>query len=442
MQYDVGVVGLGYVGLTLATALAGIGLKVLGVERRREIVQLTNAGKPHFREIGLDYMLQRVTRKGMLEAAEAFHPDASCGVYIITVGTPLGKDGRTRLDFIQKATAEVAANMRAGALVMLRSTVKIGTTREVVRPILRAKNVPFMLAICPERTLEGRAMEELSQLPQIVGADEDDAREAAARFFHKLTPTVVQLPKYEAAEIIKLVDNTFRDIQFGFANEIARVCEKFGVSAIRVIESGKLGYPRTNVAVPGLVGGPCLGKDPHILCESLAAHGIELEITKAARLVNERQPIETVQTALDIYRRRFGRAPRKAAFFGVGFKGVPETNDLRGTMALPVFQCFRELAPDARTAIFDPAAVEDEVRDMFGDVEFSDASTSALREAEILFITNNNPAFGRMRVEEIMEAMAPEAIIYDYWNHFSRLKRDERGSCYFAVGTIEHSFAG
>ncbi|MEM7687147.1 MAG: NAD(P)-binding domain-containing protein, partial [Pseudomonadota bacterium] len=178
MGFDVAVVGLGYVGLTLATALADTGFRVLGVERRAEVVDMTNKGMPHFSETGLPEMLAHAVETGALTAAPAFSAE-NADIYVITVGTPLAPDGRARVDFIESATREVAENMPDGALVILRSTVKIGTARNIVAPILQASGKSFGIAMCPERTLEGRAMHELRRLPQIVGADTDAVRERA-----------------------------------------------------------------------------------------------------------------------------------------------------------------------------------------------------------------------------------------------------------------------
>ena len=193
MQYDVAVVGLGYVGLTLAVALADTGFRVLGVEHRSDVVDLTNRGKPHFSENGLSEMLAHAVETEHLVATLALDQTVSAEIYVITVGTPLNKDGRARLDFIEAATRAVAENMPDGALVILRSTVKIGTARKVVAPILEASGKRFQIAMCPERTLEGKAMHELRRLPQIVGADTPETRERAAHFFYKLTPTAVQV---------------------------------------------------------------------------------------------------------------------------------------------------------------------------------------------------------------------------------------------------------
>ncbi len=136
-------------------------------------------------------------------------------------------------------------------------------------PILQEVGVPFEIAFCPERTIEGNALAELRRLPQIVGADKVETAMRATRLFMETTPTVVRVRSIEAAEMVKLIDNTSRDLIFAFSNEIAQACDAVGVSAIEVINAGKLGYPRTNLPLPGPVGGPCLTKDPYILAQSV-----------------------------------------------------------------------------------------------------------------------------------------------------------------------------
>ena len=268
------VVGLGYVGLTLAVALAQRGLQVVGLERRAEVVDMTNRGQPHFSEAGLAKALASVVESGHLVACTVLDPAARADYYIITVGTPLiAGTTMPRLDMIEAASREVAEHMGEGASVILRSTVKLGTTRQVVRPILAASGKQFHLSMCPERTLEGAAMQELAVLPQVVSGETPRAADLAAGLFSRLTSTIMRVSSLEAAEMIKLIDNTSRDVRFAFANEVARACDAAGINAGEVIRVGKFGYPRTDVALPGLVGGPCLEKDPHILMASLADFG-------------------------------------------------------------------------------------------------------------------------------------------------------------------------
>ena len=136
-RYDIGVVGLGYVGLTLATSFAEVGLNVLGVEKRSNLVEKTNRGQPHFSEIGLEGALKRVVEEEKLRAVTQFDKDVTCDCYIITVGTPLDDAGEFRIDMITEASGEVSRNMKEGALVILRSTVAIGTTRNIVQEELK-----------------------------------------------------------------------------------------------------------------------------------------------------------------------------------------------------------------------------------------------------------------------------------------------------------------
>jgi len=436
MNYDVCIIGLGYVGLTLATALADVGFTVIGVEKRPDVVEMTNRGVPHFSENGLEELLTYVIDQGRMSAVEGLTRSDSSNVYVITVGTPLDGDGNARLDFIEAATRQVAENMQDGALVLLRSTVKIGTARNVVAPILQKSGKKFELAMCPERTLEGKALDELRNLPQIIGADDESTRERAAHFFYKLTHTAVQVDSLEAAEIIKLIDNTYRDVQFAFANEVARLCEAFDVNALEVINGGKLGYPRTNVASPGLVGGPCLEKDPHILRQSAKDKGVDLGITGAARNVNESQPAETVGFICEEFKRRNGDATPEIAILGMAFKGIPATDDLRGSMSFHVLNALRLHHKDANIRIFDPVADKASLSHAAPNCAVFETIDEAIRGADIAIVANNHPMLGERRPSQLIRQMNEGAFIYDYWNHFSNLRMHQLGDFYFAVGNL------
>jgi UDP-N-acetyl-D-mannosaminuronic acid dehydrogenase len=433
-NFDVGIVGLGYVGLTLATVLAEAGNSVIGIEKRKDLVDLTNEGVPHFTETGLPDALAGVTKSQKLVAAEKFDDSFTCSTYIITVGTPLAQDGVARVDMIEAAARDIAANMRDGALVILRSTVKIGTTRDVVSPILAASGKKFDIAMCPERTLEGKALQELRELPQIVGADDQAVADRAAAVFRRLTSSIVLVSGIETAEIIKLVSNTFRDVQFAFANEVARVCDAFGVSAHEVISAGKLGYNRTNIPLPGLVGGPCLEKDPHILMESARTRGISLEITGAGRLVNERQPQETVDFISSEVERRELAGPLKINILGMAFKGQPETSDLRGSMSIKVLDALKKAHPDAEIGVYDPITPQEVLAAEFPDEQVFSRFGDAVSGASVVVIANNHPSLGTISPRTINEFMSPDGFVYDYWNHFSHLPTSELGDSYFAVG--------
>lgn len=411
------ILGLGYVGLTLSVAMADVGFRVLGVEIRDEVLAQLAQGLPHFEEPGLMEKLQRNLRNDRFRFAKHIPQGWGGTVYVITVGTPLNDNGKVRLEMIEAVANEVAGHMNQDDLVILRSTVKLGTTNKVVAPILDRTNLRYDIAFCPERTLEGKALVELYQLPQIVGAKSRAAAVRASQLFQFLTPTVVRVSDAETAEMIKLIDNAQRDVQFAYANEVARACDAVGVSAAEVIRAGKLGYPRTNLPMPGPVGGPCLEKDSHILAEGLRGYGLEPEITLAARRINERQPVEAVA----YLRARTAALPDfpadpGIALLGLAFKGQPATDDLRGTMARPILHALREAFPGARFKGFDAVVPPQEVR-RFG-LEPADSLADALSDASLALILNNHPVFQSMPLSTLARKMKQPALVYDFWNCF------------------------
>lgn len=433
------VLGLGYVGLTLAVAMADVGLRVVGVEIRDEVVESLRRGVPHFHEPNLTEMLRRVVADGRLRIEKRIPADCAATVFIVTVGTPLGADGKVRLDMIGSVASEVAKHLKPHDLVIMRSTVRLGTTRNLVKPILEAAGVPVHIAFCPERTLEGKAIEELRYLPQIVGAEDLPTSLRAAQLFQLLTPTVVRVSDVETAEMIKLIDNSQRDVHFAFSNEVARLCDGLGVSAAEVIRAGKLGYPRTNLAMPGPVGGPCLEKDPYILAEGASLFGVTPEITLASRKLNERQPAESVGHLKSLTSQLPGFPSRpRIALLGLAFKGRPETDDLRGTMARPILAELRKAFPDAEFVGYDAVASAESVSSLGiagqGDI------VSALTGSSLGLVLNNHPAFGTQRFVEQLGQMRGPALIYDFWNNFSARDLDLAPHVgYLALGSHGHA---
>lgn len=412
------IIGLGYVGLTLAVAMADLGFKVHGVEKREDVVADLKRGEPHFWEPRLREKMERVMRKGALTMSGDFAGATNATVYIITVGTPLGKDGKAQLGMVRSVSEQVAANAPKGSLVILRSTVALGTARNIVKPILDAANKGLQIAMCPERTLEGRALIELHELPQVIGADQADTRTRCMQLFNLVTRTTVAVRSLETAELVKLIDNTYRDVTFAFANEVAELCSHLGVSATEVIRSGKLGYPRTNVPLPGPVGGPCLEKDPHILCESAAALGVDMPITRASRGVNEAQPKRAaahIRTWSSV-RSGFPKAPR-ISLLGLAFKGFPATDDLRGTMALPIYRALQDTFPEAHFVAWDPVVKPADIASMF-NMPVAPSLEDAFADANIAVIMNNHHVFATADLGALTQRMARPGLVYDFWNMF------------------------
>ena len=420
MDYDVGIIGLGYVGLTLAAAFSKSGLKVLGVELQEDIVSSVKLGKAHFTERGLNEILYEQVKKGTLIAKNKFDASDNCNYFILTVGTPLDHNGEHRIDMIQSSVSEILNQMKNGSTVIVRSTVAVGTTRKLIKSELDKTGLQYFLAMCPERTLEGNAVKELNILPQIIGSDDIKSSESAAKLFRKITKSIIFVDKYETAEIIKLVDNSYRDVQFAFANEVARACEAVGVNALDVINSGKQNYPRTNVALPGLVGGPCLEKDPHIFYQSFKKYGIDLEITKTARLVNERQPSEVVSSLYNNYFLKLNsKKLLKISLLGMAFKGKPLTDDLRGSMGTAVLKEIQKKFMNSDIGLYDPVISIDKLKENFPEFNIYKNIDDAAKGADLLLITNNNDFFSYQNLDYLISLLSSDGIIFDFWNNFS-----------------------
>jgi nucleotide sugar dehydrogenase len=415
--------------------MADVGFKVVGVEIRDDVLAKLRSGKAHFYEPGLDDLIQRLVRKKSIKFVKHIPNGLRASVYIVTVGTPLGPNGRVRLDMVESVGREVAKHLKPHDLVILRSTLKIGTTRKIIMPLLKKSGNLFDLAFCPERTLEGQALSELRQLPQIVGGATFHSAIRASQIFQFLTPTVVRVSDLETAEMIKLIDNTSRDVSFAFANETARICDRVGVSAMEVIRAGKLGYPRTNLPMPGLVGGPCLEKDPYILSEGLKEMGLTPDITLTSRKLNERQPDEVVAYLQKLLRtfKGFKKNPT-IALLGIAFKGRPATDDLRGTMAKPVFKALKKYFPTATFRGFDPVVPAAEIK-KFGLAPFSSLE-KVFQKTDLALITNNHPVFAAMPLERYADKMSRPALVYDFWNSLSVSSLHmPTGTGYMALGS-------
>ena len=263
------VMGLGYVGLTLAVTLADIGFKVYGIEIKDDILNKLKKGVPHFFEPGLEGRLKSVKKSQNLKIYKEIPENCDSTIFIITVGTPIDENNKIKKEMIENVSKEISLHLKDKDLVILRSTVEVGTTAYLDERIFRKTGKSYEIAFCPERTIEGKAMVELRQLPQIIGSESINTSSRVSQFFSFMTPTIVRVSSKETAELIKLIDNSQRDVSFALSNEIAEISDAYSISAYEVISSGKLGYPRTNLPLPGPVGGPCLEKDSYILKNGL-----------------------------------------------------------------------------------------------------------------------------------------------------------------------------
>ena len=411
------IIGMGYVGLTLAAIMSDRGFNVWGIEKNPDILKMLKQGKPHFLEKGFEPRIKGNLDAGKLhflsKLSELNNDPHEPLVYIITVGTPLDDAAKLRMDMIEIVSKEIANHMSDNALIILRSTVQLGTSRNVVKRILDKSGKQFMLAYCPERTIEGNAMAELAVLPQIIGSLTEASGVQAEAVFRKITPTVIMVSSLESAEIIKLLDNSYRDLNFAIGNEVALLCEAAGLDGREIIRAANTGYVRTQISDPGFVGGPCLHKDPHILQESLAVYGYVPKLIKQGRALNESIPSH-VCDSLDATGIISSKGKdTKISILGMAFKGRPETDDTRASPSLDIVACLKQRYPEAMICGHD-FAVGDSVISKFGMMPVD--LKQAFDHASIVIVANNNKKYEWIDLDTLIMSMSKPAAIYDIWS--------------------------
>ncbi|WP_131197017.1 nucleotide sugar dehydrogenase [Lichenihabitans psoromatis] len=429
------IIGLGYVGLTLAVAMADAGFRVHGIEHNQLVLDQLKQGKAHFTEIGLNEKLTAQVLRGRFTFSASLSESKST-VFIVTVGTPIGFDKQTQSEPLKQVIEAIASILKNGDLVVLRSTVRIGATENIVKPILNNSGKLYDLAFCPERTLEGRALLELRSLPQIVGGVNQQSTFRASQVFSFLTPSIVRVSNAATAEAIKLVNNTQRDYIFAFANEVAAIADVLGLSAHEIISGGNLGYPRANLPFPGPVGGPCLEKDPYILAEGLAQVDFVPELALAARRFNENLLPTVVCKLVSKLKALRIPSPDRIAVLGFAFKGRPETNDLRGSMVTSLITELKAQFPSSNLVGWDPIVSKFEI-DKLGAKPTS-SPEEAFDGSRLVIIQNNHEFFQRADLARLSQAMQSPGVIYDFWNSQNGLDEQNlpEGIKYLALGEL------
>jgi UDP-N-acetyl-D-mannosaminuronic acid dehydrogenase len=435
-DFNVCILGLGFVGVTLAAIMADVGFQVIGIEVRDEVIEQLSSGHSYFFEPGLSSRLKIHLKNGSLQIHKQIPENCKATVYVITVGTPLNEKKQIDLESIKNICHQIALNLKDGDLIIVRSTVKLGTTRSIIDPIFKATGKQYEIAFCPERTIEGRALEELRTNPQIIGAEQLTTKIRASQIFQWITPTVLTVSDWETAEMIKLIDNTKRDVSFAFANEVARICDVAGLSADEVLRLGRFGYVRGNIPNPGPVGGPCLSKDPHILVQSMSELGMIPKMTVAARQIHEEQPHQ-VATFLRQFMKENYPEQMIISLLGIAFKGNPVTDDIRGTPAKSIFQTLKQEFPHAEFRGYDPIVPNKAIRDI--GLQPKNHLQQVFKGAHLVLILNNHPQFSTLPIDMLAAEMAQPALIYDFWNHYHSEKVDlPKGVQYIGLGN--HKF--
>ena len=350
--------GLGYIGLPTAIIAAKHGVQITGVDINAKVVEMTNAGKLHIIEPGMEEMLREVVADGRLHASTV--PETS-DAYFMVVPTPFKGNHEPDVSYVEAATRAVLPLLKEGDLYVIESTSPIGTTEAMAkiifaeRPELEGK---IYIAYCPERVLPGNVIYELVHNDRVIGGLNPESTEKAVEFYSQFVQGKLHKTNARTAEMCKLTENSSRDVQIAFANELSIICDKAGINVWELISLANK-HPRVNILQPGCgVGGHCIAVDPYFITADFA---IESQIIAKAREINNYKAFwcaERIQNAMLKFELENHRRPT-VAMMGLAFK--PNIDDLRESPAKYITTKVMQSGSNADILVVEPNVAEHNV---------------------------------------------------------------------------------
>ena len=422
------VLGSGYVGLPTAALFAETGFKVIAIDLKPEVVKAINNGLSPVNELGLSELVKRNVEAGRLRATqntiEALSQAASV---IISVQTPIDQNKNPNLSFLAKALEEVGKTVKREMLVVVSSTVPPGTMLKKVKPKLEALSRlkaedDFYLAYVPERIAPGKALKEFIENPRLIGGIGPNSTKIAAELYKTVCKKVIETDA-ATAEIAKLAENTFRDVNIAFANQLALICEQQEVDVMEVIKLANT-HPRVNIHMPGPgVGGPCLPKDSYLLIYQ--AKAINHDIIKAARKINDYMPKHIIELILQALRNSKKEIKgSKITILGTAYKA--DVDDSRLSPSGPIIKELKKLG--AEPTVYDPHCKES-----FG-AKKANSLHEAVKGADCIAIITDHAEFKNLNLEEIRALMNDKPAIIDGRRIVNPYEAEKLGFIYYGIG--------
>lgn len=439
-QLTVAVIGFGYVGSCIAATLADRRFDVIGIDTNPQLIDELARGHLRFEEAGLSETVFEGIESGRLRVTTEISDSAEADVVLICVGTPVRRDGSIDDEQLRGACRTLGTRLRPGQLVVLKSTVPPGTTRDLVLPELERGGlrcgVDFGLAFTPERLAEGTAVAELRRFPIVAGGYDAGSLAAVAEFWRRgLGVEVIPRDSLEAAEIVKLASNWWIDLNIALANELAKVCALYGVDVLDVVSAANTipkGTGNVNLLLPSVgVGGSCLTKDPWMVWNAARRHGVDLHTAAVGRRVNDGMPAYTAQLAIDELVRQ-GKDPARStvAVLGLAFKN--NTGDLRATPTVGAVRALVKAGANVR--VHDPLVDAAEVEPLFG-VHPSGTVEEAVSGADCVAVLALHRAFADIDLTTL--PVADGCVFLDGRAYYAKERIDElrtAGFVYRGVG--------
>ena len=442
------VIGMGYVGIPVAALFADVeGFNVVGIQRRSKRsgwkIDWLNRGKNPIggEEPGLSELIEKVVKKGCFRVTDDFSECKDADVILIDVQTPTNEKGIPKYESIKEATKQVGRHMKKEVLVIIESTVAPGTTENIVKPILEKESKlkggkDFYLAFSYERVMVGRLLHNIINYPRIVGGINEESIERTMDLYKNIVKAKLYPTNVLTAEVAKVVENTYRDVNIAFANEIALMCESLGVDIFKVRElvntlpndpSNPSANPIRNMHFPGAgVGGHCLPKDPWLLKYGVDTYGkfkVKPHIIVKSRELNDYMPIhmaDLIEEGLNESRKKLKDS--KIAILGVAF--LENSDDTRNTPSKPLYEILEKKG--AKPVLHDPY-----VRDF--DLPFTKNINEAINGADAIVIATKHKEYFNLDLGSIKNKMRTPVLI-DGRNAYNKEECEKLGFIYRGVG--------
>lgn len=411
------IIGLGYIGLPTASMLATNGCRVVGVDINTEAVNMINEGRIHIEEPGLEELVKTAVCSGQLKA---YTQPQEADAYIIAVPTPVREDKRACMDYVEAATKNILRLLKKGDLVILESTSPPETTTKLLVPILEQTGLKIgeelFVAYCPEKVLPGQIIRELVENKRIVGGINEKSALMAKEVYETFVKGEIILTDSTTAEMVKVMENTYRDVNIALANELAKISYKLGINAWDVIKFANL-HPRVNLHSPGPgVGGHCISVDPWFIVEKNPELAI---LISRAREINDSMPEFTYQMILEQVKEI---SNPNVTVLGLTYK--PDIDDIRESPAIEIVHMLQK-NQRINLSICDPHVKG------FGD-KLVDLET-ALKDSDCVLLAVNHKEFDSMNPAKVVQ-MVKNKVIIDTRNSLNREDWEANGFKYVLLG--------
>lgn len=428
-EAKIGVIGLGRVGLPTALSFCKAGFDVIGYDIDKNLLSIINSKKSPFEEENIDDILKSSLENKKFHTTDNIQEFVNdSDVIIVCVATPITGDIRPDLSYLENVCNSLAEFSLSGKIIIIESSIPPGTFDILVLPRVSKKNAvgkDCWVAFVPERFAPGNAFSEIRTTPRVIGTVDDGSGILVKKLYEKIVTSQVFTTTAQIAEVAKLVENTYRDVNVALANEVGLICEKYGIDVLELIKVCN-SHPRVKLLQPGPgVGGPCLPKDPYLLLNPRGSELINSEIILDSRKINDSMPYHVVNLILKALETQ-KKTPVLSTVLVLGVAYKADVSDTRFSPAKDVISQLKKNG--CKVLVFDPKTKEgfdgEVVADLWEAISYSD----------VLVILTDHNEFKKLDLEKIHMTMKKIPIIVDTRRIFDNRKAEEIGIKYVSVG--------